>query len=178
MDKWEAKQRYVERKNKQNEQVKSLTPEQHEAIQELCAKRHEFHCSTDSMWSRNDADLLAVFGDYNDENINAVLKEAGLPELKLVISCDMPDEDDYFMVLSDEEKEEWEERAEKFNEENPKAFFSHTGYSLWKEESGEYDYFCEICEKQNDIIEQYLAEIDKKHGTEYCPSGIARFEGA
>lgn len=177
MDKWEAKRRYVERKNRENEEIKSLTPEQHDAIQELCAKRHEFHCSTESMWNRNAADLLNDFSDCNDYNMSYELKEVGLPELKLLISCDMPGEEDYYELLSDEEKEEWEEKADKFNEENPNAFFPHSGYTLWKEESWEYDTFLKICEKQNDIIEKYLREIDEKYGTEYCPTGIARFEG-
>ena len=80
-------------------------------------------------------------------------------------------------TIWDEEKEEWEEKADKFNDENPKAFFPHSGYTLWKEESWEYDTFLKICEKQNDIIEKYLREIDEKYGTEYCLTGIARFEG-
>lgn len=178
MDKWEAKQRYVERKNSENEKIKTLTPEQHDVIQELCAKRHEFHCSFEEMWNGNNAEILYAFTDCNGYNMSHMLKEAGLPELELVISCEIPCIEDYYTLLSNEEKEEWEKKADKFNEENPKTFFPHDGYTLWKEESGEYDTFFKICEKQNDIIEKYLREIDEKHGTDYCPTGIARFEGA
>lgn len=32
----------------------------------------------------------------------------------------------------------------------------------------------EMVEKFNDDIESYLAKIDKKHGTDYCPSGWTR----
>lgn len=129
------------------------------------------------MWNRNAADLLNEFSDCNDYNMSYKLKEAGLPELKLLISYDMPGEEDYYGLLSDEEREEWERKADKFNDENPKAFFPHEGYTLWREESWEYRTFYDICEKQNDIIEKYLREIDEKYGTDYCPTGIARFEG-
>ncbi len=176
MDKWEAKRRYIERKNRENEEIKTLTPEQHDVIQELCAKRHEFHCSFESMWNCNAVDLLNEFSDCNEYNLSYKLKEVGLPELKLLISCDMPSSDDYFELLSDEEREEWEQKADRFNEENPKAIFRHEGYSLWLEESWEYRTFYDICEKQNSIVEKYLGEIDAKYGTEYCPTGIARYE--
>lgn len=176
MNKWEAKERYIERLNRKNMKTITLSEEQHYALQSLAALRHDFHCSIEGMWTGNDAELYNQFSpDYTD-NINTELESAGLPKLRLVMTYDLPVADDYYNVLSEEERDEWERKADEFNEENPKAFFSHNGFSLWVEDSWEYNHFCNWCEKQNNIIEKYLAEIDEEHDTSYCPTGFARLK--
>ena len=45
---------------------------------------------------------------------------------------------------------------------------------MWLLFSDEAKEFNELVEKQNTIVENYLEEIDKKHGTQYKPTGKTR----
>lgn len=95
------------------------------------------------------------------------IENAGLPELEMVFNELVPLPDDYFNVLDDSDREEWEEKARK---ESP----YENGVHMWLLFSDEAKEFNELVEKQNTIIENYLEEIDKKHGTQYKPTGKTR----
>lgn len=174
---FEGKERYAQRRNAQNMNVGTLTEEQHLMLANLAALRHKFHCDYDALWNDEHPDnreMWEALSPDSEENISQRLEKAGLPKLKLFFVPTVPTSEDWYYNLSDEEKEEWEEKAEAFNEENPNASFVHDGYSLWMEEGEEYEDFFEVCEKQNKEIEKYLEKIDKEHGTQYAPTGYAR----
>ena len=170
-DRYDAKRRYVDRMNRENERIDTLTPEQHEAIQFLASARHDIHTNYERAFnteSQEYDDLMEYIGD--DGTINQTLADAGLPTIKILYDTDFPTDFDYFELLSPQERQEWEEKAEK----EEKGAFSNTGFSLWMEDSGEYGEYTDHMEKLNSAIEEYLRKIDEEHGTHYAPTGWAR----
>lgn len=173
-DKWEAKRNYVDRLMRKNAEVEGLTEEQHEALEWLARWRHEVHCEHDTIWEVNEDSEMAdiLYGDAIEDE----LSKAGLPPIKLPDITDSPTSQDYYEVLTDNERDEWERRAE---DETRKAEAkglrrNYGGYEIWLEESGDYEYAMDMLEHWNDVIEEYLRNIDKKYGTQYAPTGIAR----
>jgi hypothetical protein len=172
-DGYERKQAWAERRMAKNLEIDTLTEEQHLALADLCRARHNFHSHSDDFWKGN--------SDYYNEleNANLTLLEVNLPYIKGIISVeDIPYAEDYYYVLGDEEREKWENRAGELNkqavESRKRPFMWLDGRWLWQEESGAYDEFWDCFDKINDAVEKYLAEIDKKYGTDYCPSGATR----
>ena len=148
MDRWEAKRRYAENKMYENSKKETLTKEEHEILADLCSLRHEIHTSWEGIWNNNDVDLLQKL--YNFET-------GDLPKLDISVDiADIPSQDDYFDDLYDD-ADEYEDLED------------------WVENSEHYEEFCEIMNKINSEIENYLMDIDKEHGTSYCPTGISRY---
>lgn len=156
-----------------NSEIDTLTEEQHNALAWLCRVRHELHCSWESVFE-GDSDTITPFDNSLGEcEINQVLDDAGLKKIDFNFNFDdMPTENDYYNLLTDEEQEEYEQIAEEYNASH--SGMQHTGCSVWKEESGEYDIFVKQMGNLNSKIEEYLRNIDKEHNTNYCPSGITR----
>jgi hypothetical protein len=99
--------------------------------------------------------------------INNRLEEVGLPKIHFTHdSCNIPADEDYYSVLSDEEREQWEKKAEKYNKEGKERCVL-SGYQVWEDESGEYERFIEAMEGINRIVENYLFEINQQYGTNY-----------
>lgn len=172
---YERKMKYAQNKMRANSKIETLTDEQHEVLAKLCHIRHKLHCSHDKIWI-GDFEALEPLNNINGPSrIDELLKEAHLPALNLGVDLStLPQENDYYELLDEEEKEEWEKKAEAFNTENPGAFFHYSGCSLWQAESGVYNEFIDEMNMINDNIEKYLSSIDEKHGTKYCPSGYSR----
>lgn len=168
----EAKAGYVMKQNCLNMiECDTLTYEQHQALATLAGARHELHTNKERLFTQSyEQDTVVNWFDPSYENNeSAQLEEVGLPELDCILDqedIDFPSYGEWDMILDDADHEEYEERAEE--EGYP------DGYSLWLEESGIFEEWCEICEKQNAIIEEYLARIDAEHGTHYAPTGYAR----
>lgn len=147
---YERKREYAVRRMKKNAEVKTLTEDQHDALSWLCSIRHEVHCNQSAFFYAESADS-ETFWNYIDDGsgtgeIAERLADADLPPL--VWSFDPQDYTFdsvcYELDYTDEEIKEEAERC------------------------------LEMAEKFNDDIESYLAKIDKKHGTDYCPSGWTR----
>lgn len=157
------------------EECQTLTEDQHDALSWLCGIRHDLHSEDrDRIWYNNSS-VLDPFDNGCSSEVNGHLEEVGLKPIDIDSDffMNLPNSTDYEYMISDEEREEWESKAEKFNEENPKLP-CHSGSSLWKEESGEYIIFCDMLEDLNNKIEDYLREIDEVHHTQYAPSGKYR----
>lgn len=158
------------------EECQTLTEEQHDVLSWLCGIRHDLHSEDrDKIWF-NISSVLEPFDDsYSYPEVNERLEEVGLKPIDIDSDffMDLPNSTDYENMIPDEEREGWESKAEKFNEENPKLPF-HSGLSLWQEESGEYTKFCDMLADLNEKIEDYLREIDEVHHTQYAPSGKYR----
>ena len=157
-DKWERKARYVDRLMRKNAEVETLTEEQHDALAELASIRHKIHSNWDSMWNAESSEYNQLW-DYIDSGINDILSEVDLPTIDFDYSEeDIPTSFDYDL-LTDEEQAEYDYDS-----------------WLWREESGEYEIFAEYLTEVNDKIENYLADIDREHGTQYAPTGWARMD--
>ncbi len=137
-----------------------------DAIVDLCEWRHDFH-STDAKRLANE-DAQGNWWEHwkKLEEIRERLKS--LKEDGIVI--DLPDiyDDNYPIELL------WGLNGEVYTVEDYKERYKHDGKDFkdfWE------DYVWEFSEKQgkaNKEIERFLLEIDKKYGTEFCPSGMAR----
>ena len=168
---YERKKLYAEKRNRENSTVETLTEEQHNTLAWLCEIRHNIHVSGDAMFNTESSEYS--YWDYLDMNgergeINNALGEVELPLIEWNgLGEDTPNSSDYTYVLTEEDRIEWENKAEAAN-------LPYGGYTLWIEEGEEYQYFLEDKEKINDIIEKYLRNIDRQHGTNYCPTGLTR----
>lgn len=162
-DEWkyinEARANYIDKRNRENEEIETLTPEQHEALQYVCSVRHELHVGHKAMFNTNSDDYRKLW-DYLTEgessSINTILESAGLKRID-GINLDIaecPSDDDWYYFMDEEEKAEYDSIDD------------------WYEEA--YNELSEILEEVNRKIENYLREIDKEHGTNYCPSGFQR----
>ena len=168
MDKWELKQAYVDRLMDNNEKCTTLTEEQHAVLRELCGWRHRLHCIRFDNCPEECEEINIFWNDGTFPNRLAEdIENAGLPELEMVFNELVPLPDDYFNVLDDSDREGWEEKARK---ESP----HENGVHMWLLFSDEAKEFNELVEQQNTIVENYLEEIDKKHGTKYKPTGKTR----
>ena len=172
----ECSDNYIKKRNEENMSITTLKEEQHEVIQHICAIRHDIHCASSGMFNSgtSEYELWNYLDDDNENSLNNLLKAVNLPIIEYAVDIiDVPSDMDYFEFLDENEKEEWENKAKEINA-NTSSTLKHTGYSLWMEESGEYQEYIEAKEKINTQIENYLATIDKIYGTEYCPSGNQR----
>lgn len=148
--------------NKMKEEHDSLTDEQHDALSELCSLRHTIHTASEKLFSTESQEWEALEKFLPDEpdNIFDKFREVGIPlDFSPIDPVTLPNSDDYYYVLTETEKEEWEEKG---------------GYDAWREESGVFDEFSERMEELNENIEKFLRKIDAEHGTKYAPSGKYR----
>lgn len=168
-DKYLRKQLYAENKvrNSSKDAIERgvLTEEQTEALEAICKLRHDAH-STDPL------DILA-FGTSNSEKflntideINEMVSANNLPNIKWNIDLDtVPTEIDYYELLDDEEREEYEDRGRKEG---------LSGYEQWLKEEEIIEDVVKKKEQLNSDIEKWLNMVDKKYGTNYSPTGFAR----
>ena len=156
---YERKQRYAERKMRQNAEIESLTERQHDALAALCTFRHKFHSMDVSYFFNSEAPDDGILDMIDDEcgesKINVALKEAGLEPISFPSSIDLPTDFDWFECMTEEEQAEYKD----FND------FCNNCANSWSKYKDEV----------NTLIEKYLEKIDQEHGTEYCPTGYGRY---
>lgn len=138
-----------------------MTEEQAELIAELCGRRHELHTNLEH---------LATTSGYNNIErglirLNARMVEEGLPQ----VACIPIDEGEFIEIYS---MDSILEDPESFDFDEPMPEEGTDEYYSWYNERlfegiSEWD-------KINDGIEHYLADIDKKYGTKFCPTGAQR----
>lgn len=158
-ERYEAKRRYVEKVMHENAEVKTLTEKQHEALQELARIRHKIHTSWEVMWNYEASEYKKLW-DYIEYDIDEMLTEAELPAIELNYDpCDVPTSADFEIFLTEEEQAKYDNDSWK-----------------WREESGAFNEFADFLNGVNNKIEDYLTDIDKKHGTHYAPTGFARLK--
>lgn len=142
---YERKREWAARRMAENAEIESLTEEQHEYLAKLCNFRHELHTSWRSAFNPYSAEFSRFSREISEYSDNQDLIYEGM---KLF----------------------------------GKAPFAATDYPTFDsyEEDGYEDYdeafdaACEEFRKINSDIESFLLEIDKEHGTDYCPSGATR----
>ena len=149
---YERKREWAARRMAKSAENESLTEEQHEVLAWLCRFRHQWHTSMETLFNTESAEYSSLWTEY--EQLNEKLSEAGLERIEgLPDAADFATSDDFYNVGYDVEYED---------------------LSDWIENGEDYSNFCKMHEKVNNDIEHYLQQIDKKYGTEYCPSGSTR----
>lgn len=122
---------------------------QHETLSWLCQIRHELHTHQDGIFITGSADFYKFTGliesSWGEGEINERLKEAGLNPIR------------WGDLQADDIPDDYH--------------FEEEGYQTWEDA---YEAAIEKAEEINSVIENYLREIDEKHGTEYCPTGMTR----
>lgn len=168
---YEGKREWAAKRMHDNAEIGSengLTEDQADVLERLCRVRHELHSDMEGAW--NDESASTVWQDLED--IQTAISEAGLPRLKNTWEY-APTTFDYdqqldlhtetlaeIMKENSWSKEEALKHADDFSDDSiyfrcrSKAFVEY--------------------EEINKQLEKYLAEIDKKYGTDYCPSGTTR----
>jgi hypothetical protein len=134
------------RRNQENKEITTLSEEQHDALAALCAFRHELHTNQKSLFNTESCNHSDYIRSLDGE-IMENLNEVGLPNSLT------------FDIFSFESDSEYDEDID-------------GDYDEWYEKSiaGVFSFV----EKVNSEIENYLREIDKIHGTSYCPTGALR----
>lgn len=155
IDRYEAKQRYADRIMRDNATIETLSEEQHAALADICRIRHYLHSTpADRIFSSESAESDNWFRELSE--INDILTASGLMPIDISLSEEsVPSDIDWYYVMSDEEKEQYE---------NFEAYYDIA-----------IEQIARIKEEINSKIEIYLAAIDNEHGTKYCPTGNARF---
>lgn len=161
-DEWkhinEARANYIDKRNRENEQIETLTLEQHDALQYVCSARHELHVGHDAMFNGESAEYRELWSYLTEDDVSSINTQLEFAGLKKIEGIDLdlaecPSNEDWYL-FDDDEKAEYD------------------GYDDWYEKA--YYELANILEKVNRKIENYLREIDKEHGTNYCPSGFQR----
>ena len=152
-DRYDAKQRYVDRVMSKNAEVETLSDDQHSALRKVAEMRHKFHSNPDGLFNTESASYDMWNYVAQDGEINRLLEQAGLPTIEFGDYTYTPSTFDYEELGG---KDEYETLAE------------------WKEQSGVMDEFYKDFNDANERIEKYLRTIDEEHGTQYAPSGFSR----
>lgn len=138
-----------------NEEIlsdKGVSEEVADLLSELCTLRHNIHSNIDRMIYRNES------GYFEDLiRINGELKDQGFAVMDF---C--PTSTDSFIDIDDIYIRE---EIEGMNSESE-------DYQDWYDDA--YHEIYEQYEELNRKIEGYLADVDKKYDTNYCPTGAQR----
>lgn len=137
----------------ENSKIKTLSIKQHEFLEWLCRFRHELHCNQTSLFYSENVKYKENWEDIR--NISNKATEVGL-ELRGY------DEDTGIELDTDDILYETTLRGED-NQEVRESILEEAELKTIK-----------FAEGINSDIERFLYEIDKKHNTNYCPSGFTR----
>lgn len=142
-------------RNLNNEEIAvehGMSEEQAELISRLCAIRHEFHCNIDNIVKSADNDSMSDIVEI-EKSIN----ESGLPELDIVsMLLDIDDLDGLIYEYGNDVPEDHDSQD----------------FRDWYDDN--YVRISSELEEVNKAIETYLANIDSRYGTHWCPTGHLR----
>lgn len=146
-------------KNAEKAVAEGMTEEQVELVSDLCSLRHELHCNIRSLVQGNDNGRIA----RRLVALNQELRLAGLPPMPHIPAY----KEEYIDI---DTIDEIEADPDAFGEEIPDNGTEE--YEIWRDDTCRriYGEWAELHEG----IEGYLANIDKRYGTAYCPAGIQR----
>jgi len=139
-------------KNEEIAVENGMTEEQAGIISELCTARHEMHCNMDRLVHNNDKlkDLI---------EINSRLRESGIDFMRFIPSYldagEYIDIDDFDLLYEIEKVPEDDDERKEWYDSNYARI---------------YDELSQL----NDDIEKYLASIDERYHTHFCPTGALR----
>ena len=158
-DEYDRRCESAARRMADNAEINTLTEEQHEWLADLCKFRHELHCNQEALF-------VSGSGEFSNywRRIRNLCQEAKAVGFKL------PDyEDEFLPDDSDFNEDELEYKGETYP-------------ANCDVDSDEYDYkrdaafwtVTDFAGEVNTAIENMLRDVDKEHGTNYCPTGTHR----
>lgn len=166
-EQYERRKENAHYRHERNREITTLTDEQHTGLALLCSARHEFHSTDwsdfyndqsggqDRAWSYiyNEAGSTTYTQEIPGAEFMRIIDEHNLPELDL---SELAGDSSYHPLLSDIEL--------------------GIETDMNKQEYYDYacDYYSDFKSRINRAIESYLSQIDREHGTNYCPTGAHR----
>ena len=84
---YERKNEYAAKRMIKNSLVETLTPKQHEVLASICQMRHKIHTHQEALFFSESSEHT-LFWAWIDYEINAMLSEVNLPEMKFNNSDD------------------------------------------------------------------------------------------
>ena len=144
---YERKREYAAKRMAENREITTLTDEQHDLLNELCTFRHDLHTNQKSAFNANSSDY-----SYYANNISK-----------------------YYVGVSEDDLHSRIVKAFGTAPYTPIDYPTsedYDDYGMTYEEAQEEAET--LFDKINTQIENFLSDIDKKHGTNYCPSGATR----
>jgi len=152
-DQYERRNENAAKRMQENAEIETLTEEQHEALSELCSTRHDLHSDKRSVIVSDDGTKKELV------KINEQLLELDMPTMSFIPTdqADYIDIDDIDELLT-------------IDDDVPESGTDE--YQNWYNTN--YERISNELEELNKKIENYLAEIDEKFGTNYCPTGSLR----
>lgn len=158
---YESKREFAGQRMENNKKITKLTEEQHRELAELCSKRHEMHTCGDSMFYTESSyyDLHDYFREFDLE-----IKGIKAPNLN---TEEWVSDFDYYIEIEEFDKNDYDDNGNYiYNKEIEEKKCEIRDRLL--------DQYFEQKEELNNKIESYLKNIDKKYGTNYCPTGASR----
>ncbi len=154
---WEQKKReaYLAELRAANRGVTKLAPEKHDALEYLCAARHNLHVGSDKFFLSDNPEhkqYEVLIGPNGTGEINQALTLAGLPKIEF--------DKEIFEVPLDKD----------FQKADYPDDFS---YEIAVAEAKDHSH--DLAEGINLAIEKYLERIDMEYGTHYKPTGKRRY---
>ena len=149
-----GKAEYAAKKMVENEKVTSLTESQHEAIQAICAFRHELHCNQKRLFFTENGNYYSyweMLSAESDDSIQGLIRTNELPSIN-ISDGSLVDNDATFDMDID------------FNTDEDR--YEALDNAIWE--------VLEYAQQVNQVIEDWLAAIDSIHGTDYAPTGLSR----
>lgn len=141
-------------KNEETAKDNGMSEEAAEALSELAAWRHKFHCDIERVVMSAGGEDWNMFEEVED--IESRLAENGLP--RIAVSGILEDMDsidglryDYGDDVPDDDSDEWQD---------------------WYDDN--YSRIYDEAERVNLLVEDYLRKIDEQYGTSWCPTGSLR----
>ena len=156
-EQYEYRSKAAAQRNARNEATaiaNGMTEEQADTISRLCSLRHELHTNMDKV-TNSDSDIRIK---YRLVQLAREMHELGLEPIEGIPygECDYIDIDDIDDLY---EIEDWPESC------------TQEWQDMYDEE---YSRIYEELEGLNKNIENWLAQIDKKYGTTFAPTGALR----
>jgi|GEM_PF-4497500 len=154
MNNWQelttARNGYIRNLAAENKRIKTLSEEQHDMIGDICSMRHELHMGGNALANPEHSDngkissYLYCSSTDGDGLIMDTAKATGIDGLDIYF-CDV-------LELADIDGIDGEEDGD------PDAVQTNSA----------------VLRRVNDTVEEWLASIDREHGTSYCPTGGQR----
>lgn len=181
----EARQGYIDKRNKENEETaleKGLTEEQISAIEDICRLRHDIHTTSwENIYNTESHDHDTI--DNALIEVNVLILKNKLPPIDI---DEYTYADDWILDF------DWYEDIENFQSKYYEKAQKEIDNGFVLGQGGLYpindidelanhlwlEHVCEvnsaIIEKINDKIEKWLRAIDEQYGTHYAPTGNQR----
>jgi len=142
------------RRMTENATVQTLTTDQHELLSNICSLRHELHSNQDDLFCCEGSNYKPFWEQIS--NLSDRARQLSLDGCPCIDIESLPNDHDY------DEVDFWDMEDWWSDDEDDDL------------RSNALNAVLEAAQEYNSKIESFLAKIDNKHGTNYCPTGATR----